>query len=347
MRQYSIIAKFSKHPFGMVQPNRKFNSNNYNFGFGGKRKDNEIFGSDGSGYEFGARIYNCRIGRWFSPDPLFSITPDLSPFVAFNNNPISIIDPTGLIGEPVTHKAKKGDNYSKIGKRYGISVKDLMKWNKYNDKHIPIGAEIRLNPPDKNLPVKDLTKLIDLDANANKVNLSEYDNNSHDIDKVEDHLNTNKAYKELIASTAYKKNAKNFNSLYIGGENLDRQKTALDQQRALEFRMNMSKVEIGALGVTISPYIIVPLAYEAPGAIIAVYTESETAIYYYGTRLLNATASDLYLAMRWSLRNRLTIDQLLRLEKLASKFRNIEKFKKEIKNIKELYDDIKKVITNF
>jgi RHS repeat-associated protein len=66
----------------------------YRYGFNGMEKDDEVKG-DGNSYDFGARIYNPRIGRWLSLDPLESKYPDISPYVFAVNNPILFIDPDG------------------------------------------------------------------------------------------------------------------------------------------------------------------------------------------------------------------------------------------------------------
>jgi len=55
-------------------------------------KDDEIKGS-GNSYNFGARIYDTRIGRWFTPDPENQFI--LSQYLAFANNPVLLIDPDG------------------------------------------------------------------------------------------------------------------------------------------------------------------------------------------------------------------------------------------------------------
>jgi len=49
--------------FGAPMPGRSFNSNSYKYGFNGKEKDDEVKGN-GNSYDFGARIYDPRIGRW-------------------------------------------------------------------------------------------------------------------------------------------------------------------------------------------------------------------------------------------------------------------------------------------
>jgi RHS repeat-associated protein len=58
-------------------------------------KDDEFTGVTGSHLNFGARIYDSRVGRFLSRDPKFSNYPDLSPYVFSGNNPILFIDKDG------------------------------------------------------------------------------------------------------------------------------------------------------------------------------------------------------------------------------------------------------------
>jgi RHS repeat-associated protein len=53
----------------MIMPGRKYSIGNgaYRYGFNGKEKNNEISG-EGNSYDFGARIYDPRLGRWLSTD---------------------------------------------------------------------------------------------------------------------------------------------------------------------------------------------------------------------------------------------------------------------------------------
>jgi len=44
----------------------------------------------------------------------------------------------------VYHVVKRGDTYWKLSKKYGISVNQLRKWNKYPDTKIPIGIKLRV-----------------------------------------------------------------------------------------------------------------------------------------------------------------------------------------------------------
>ncbi|MBS1570325.1 MAG: hypothetical protein JST45_12930 [Bacteroidetes bacterium] len=59
------------------------------------RKDDEIHGATGTSYDFGARLYDSRIMRWLSLDPLAVDYPDQSPYSFAGNNPIYLVDPNG------------------------------------------------------------------------------------------------------------------------------------------------------------------------------------------------------------------------------------------------------------
>src|SRR5690606_17369824 len=75
-------------------PGRSFNSGDYRYGFNGMEKDDEVKGSANS-LDFGARIYDPRLGRWLSGDPLAIKFPEQSPYNFSLNNPISFVDPDG------------------------------------------------------------------------------------------------------------------------------------------------------------------------------------------------------------------------------------------------------------
>ena len=67
----------------------------YRFSFNGKEKDDEMKGSAGNSYDFGARIYDSRLGRWLSIDPLTAKYPNLSPYNFANDNPVLFVDYDG------------------------------------------------------------------------------------------------------------------------------------------------------------------------------------------------------------------------------------------------------------
>jgi RHS repeat-associated protein len=64
----------------------------YRYGFNGKEADIE-WGDDS--YDFGARIYDARVGRWLSVDPQGVRYSWSSPYAAFGGNPMYYTDPGG------------------------------------------------------------------------------------------------------------------------------------------------------------------------------------------------------------------------------------------------------------
>lgn len=99
--------------YGMFMPGRQLSADQaYRYGLNGKERDDEIKGN-GNSYDFGARLYDSRVGRWLSIDPYAEKFPALSSYVGNGNNPINITDPDG--NEPKWVSA----NYAKV--YYGYS----------------------------------------------------------------------------------------------------------------------------------------------------------------------------------------------------------------------------------
>jgi RHS repeat-associated protein len=98
-----VISTSDYYPFGMQMPGR---SNAYGAGvdfryaYNGMEVDGEVSG-DGNSYTTEFRQYDPRLGRWKSLDPLMAKFPWMSPYVAFDNNPVFFTDPLGLEGKPV------------------------------------------------------------------------------------------------------------------------------------------------------------------------------------------------------------------------------------------------------
>lgn len=67
----------------------------YRFGFQGKEQDDDVKGA-GNSIAFEARIYDSRLGRFLSIDPLFASFPGHSAYSFANNNPIQLIDFMGM-----------------------------------------------------------------------------------------------------------------------------------------------------------------------------------------------------------------------------------------------------------
>lgn len=83
------------YAFGSPMPGRQFNSGNYRYGFNGKENDNEAKGT-GNQQDYGMRIYDSRVAKFLSVDPLTKSYPSLSPYPFAMNSPIAGIDMDGL-----------------------------------------------------------------------------------------------------------------------------------------------------------------------------------------------------------------------------------------------------------
>ena len=82
---------FDYSPFGTPLDGRTMQGDAYRYGFNGMEKDDEVKGG-GNSYDFGARIYDPRLGQWLSLDPLVTKYPALTPYGFCSNNPIIFID---------------------------------------------------------------------------------------------------------------------------------------------------------------------------------------------------------------------------------------------------------------
>ncbi|GAL86848.1 RHS repeat-associated core domain-containing protein [Sporocytophaga myxococcoides] len=89
-----ITSTADYYAFGSLMPGRKYTKVVYRYGFNGKEKDNE-FDVDGSDYDFGARMYDSRLGRFLSIDPDATKFAFQSPYTYAQNTPIQAIDKDG------------------------------------------------------------------------------------------------------------------------------------------------------------------------------------------------------------------------------------------------------------
>ena len=77
-------------------PGRTYQSaTSYRYGFNGKENDNEVKGT-GNQQDYGMRIYDPRLGRFLSVDPLTRYYPHLTPYQFASNRPIDGVDLDGL-----------------------------------------------------------------------------------------------------------------------------------------------------------------------------------------------------------------------------------------------------------
>lgn len=99
------------YPFGSIMPNsaQNLNAGDHTFGFNGKMDDKEMNSTNGTSYDFGARLYNTRLGRFLSIDPRTSEFSSWSPYIYAANNPIKFIDVDGEgPGNPINNEFDRG-----------------------------------------------------------------------------------------------------------------------------------------------------------------------------------------------------------------------------------------------
>ncbi|CAF3303902.1 unnamed protein product [Rotaria socialis] len=82
------------YAFGAPIAERSFNASGYRYGFNGKEKVDEIYGS-GNMIDLGARELDTRVGRTPTMDKKAQEYPNISPYSFVLNNPILLIDPDG------------------------------------------------------------------------------------------------------------------------------------------------------------------------------------------------------------------------------------------------------------
>ena len=94
-RVYALKKGTNVYAFGAPLQGRTYSSGNYRYGFNGKEKDDEVKGA-GNEYAYGNRIYDPRLGRFLSVDPLQKDYPFWSVYQFSGNSPIKFADLDGL-----------------------------------------------------------------------------------------------------------------------------------------------------------------------------------------------------------------------------------------------------------
>ncbi|PWV56693.1 RHS repeat-associated core domain-containing protein [Chitinophaga sp. S165] len=91
-----VLSAQDYYPFGMLQPDRQWRLPNqsYRYGFNGKENDNEVKG-EGNQQDYGMRVYDPRLGKFLSVDPLTQEYPWYTPYQFAGNKPIKYVDRDG------------------------------------------------------------------------------------------------------------------------------------------------------------------------------------------------------------------------------------------------------------
>ena len=123
---YAVVLMTSDYyPYGMTMQSRQNSyapgGEQYRYAYNGMEQDEEVSDA-GNSYTTEFRQYDPRLGRWKSLDPLKGKYPHMSPYAAFNNNPVFFIDPLGLEG------TSNGDDSGKTDAQKRYLWKRM--WNK-------------------------------------------------------------------------------------------------------------------------------------------------------------------------------------------------------------------------
>lgn len=119
---------------------RTGSSDDYRYGFNGKEKDDEIKGG-GNSYDFGARMYDPRVGKFLAIDPFEKNLAWSSPYSSFANSPLLYIDSDGklFVIPPTLSKSEK------IKVQFMLDVLKLVKpeiYNYLNNSPIKINVSV-------------------------------------------------------------------------------------------------------------------------------------------------------------------------------------------------------------
>ncbi|HWJ29474.1 MAG TPA: polymorphic toxin type 43 domain-containing protein, partial [Flavisolibacter sp.] len=93
---YADVASAQDYyPFGMEMPGRVYTPSKYRYGFNGKESDNELK-TQGNQYDYGKRVYDPRVSKFLSVDPLAKGYPWFSPYQYCGNSPVTFRDLDGM-----------------------------------------------------------------------------------------------------------------------------------------------------------------------------------------------------------------------------------------------------------
>ncbi|WP_323028415.1 polymorphic toxin type 23 domain-containing protein [Gelidibacter japonicus] len=85
----TIVSSSDYYPMGMTHDGEYLVNSNYNYKYQGKEK---LAANGYNMYDFGSRMYDASVGRWFNTDPQNQFG---SPYLAMGNNWVVSVDPNG------------------------------------------------------------------------------------------------------------------------------------------------------------------------------------------------------------------------------------------------------------
>ena len=156
-----LLSGQDYYAFGMQMPGRVVNSGKYRFGFNGKENDNEVKGI-GNQQDYGMRIYDPRLGKFLSNDPLTKKYPELTPYQYASNRPIDGIDLDGLEhmiyvfsidnnGKALLNWSRKSDDDGPKGHEHDMEVNTFLKNGEYTVSFVKPPPPPPPPPPSANI----------------------------------------------------------------------------------------------------------------------------------------------------------------------------------------------------
>ena len=154
------------YPFGMMMLGRTWDGgSSHRYGFGGEERFTELQDN----YAYDNRIYNSRIGRWLSVDPLYKLYANQSPYSFVHNSPVSRYDDGGETDYLAVYRVEKDNagNVTKIIADIYIKYKviDVSQSGMVDDPNdLSTGTSLRYNVDySDNIPLTD--QVIDVELN--------------------------------------------------------------------------------------------------------------------------------------------------------------------------------------
>jgi|GEM_PF-6087519 len=203
------------YPGGMLMPSRIYtygSDSSYRYGFNGRENDNTVKGL-GNQIDYGARIYDPRIVRFDSVDPLISKYAWYSPYQFAGDNPIVFVDLDGAEPQiPLISKYRYGGNVA----LNAITVVDNTAINLVNggiglvNAFVSVGHEVVFNT--KNVPRQFKDASIDLYHSTTKYAADSYKN----LFKTPIKRQLKEAAKALTNPETYEQSLTFGTSLYAG-----------------------------------------------------------------------------------------------------------------------------------
>lgn len=146
-----VVTATDYAPFGSILAGRNYNApgaKDARFGFNGKENDNEVKG-EGNQQDYGMRIYDPRLGKFLSVDPITKNYPMLTPYQFASNTPIQAIDLDGLEAFYVHGTWSNPNTFSKltvstVNEITRNTTGETFKWSGYNTNKARRKAAIQL-----------------------------------------------------------------------------------------------------------------------------------------------------------------------------------------------------------